>query len=557
MIQVPIIPNICKAQLDALDGFVVTGQDQAGPEEEFDEASASRQNRAYDRQHRDVEDKDLHKIAEALDARERDRRRAAREADEMGASGQLPRNYLMPDINDPTIWALKVKPGREQALILSISRKAATQELGIVSAFFRDSLKGYIYVEARSEAHVRSAVHGLVGVYATNQPLLIPLEERPDLLKTRKKDIPLQVGGWVRFKRGRYAGDVAQIVDVPENADAITVKFVPRIDMNPKEEEPATEGKKRKKAPSNTAAFRPPQHFFNADEIKSVYSARSVSYAKGVFHFQNDDFEDGYCIKDVRLTALNIEDINPTIDEITKFAGEARTAAKAAKDGYLDEDDQNTDRDRDQSALNLSLIADAARKTANLALQPGDHVEIFEGDSKGIIGLVESIVNDVVTIAPSEDEHPDLSGTKMDVETKSVRKKFKVGDHVKVLSGANADETGLVVSLNRETVTFHSDLSGEEITVFAKDVREAAEVGSGVNTIGQYQLHDLVQLECVYRLTIMHFANECFAIQRPNMRCYLQDRTRRFPCSGSIWSSQGCPTAELAGQGRIQLSTCN
>lgn len=476
-----------------LDGFVVNGLDATGPEEDFDEASAGRQNRDYDRRHRNIEEKDLAQVAEEIDRRERARRQAAREADEMGASGMLPRNALMPDINDPTIWALKVKPGREQALILSISRKAATQDLHIISAFFRDSLKGYIYIEARSEAYVKSAVHGLVGVYATTQPLLIPLEERPDLLRTKKKEVELIIGGWVRFKRGKYAGDVAQIVDVPENADAITVRFVPRIDMNPKEEEVVTDanGKKRKKRETNTAAFRPAQHFFNPDEIKSVYPPRSVSYAKGVYHFQNDDYQDGYCVKDLKLNALNTEEINPTIDEITKFAGEKASNGKG-KGGDLDDDDPNNAAD---DALNLGLIADAARRTANLALQPGDHVEIFEGDSKGVIGTVDSIVNEIVTLAPSETEHPDLIGTNLDVSIKSVRKKFKIGDHVKVLSGTNADETGLVISLDRETVTFHSDLTGEEITVFAKDLREAAEVGSGVNEIGQYQLHDLVQVE--------------------------------------------------------------
>lgn len=33
--------------------------------------------------------------------------------------------------------------------------------------------------------------------------------------------------------------------------------------------------------------------------------------------------------------------------------------------------------------------------------------------------------------------------------------------------------------------------------MFSKDLREAAEVGSGTNVVGNYELHDLVQLECV------------------------------------------------------------
>lgn len=34
-----------------------------------------------------------------------------------------------------------------------------------------------------------------------------------------------------------------------------------------------------------------------------------------------------------------------------------------------------------------------------------------------------------------------------------------------------------------------------QVSVFSKDLREAAEVGSGTNVVGNYELHDLVQLE--------------------------------------------------------------
>lgn len=37
-----------------------------------------------------------------------------------------------------------------------------------------------------------------------------------------------------------------------------------------------------------------------------------------------------------------------------------------------------------------------------------------------------------------------------------------------------------------------------KVSVFSKDLREAAEVGSSTNIVGNYELHDLVQLEFVY-----------------------------------------------------------
>jgi hypothetical protein len=38
--------------------------------------------------------------------------------------------------------------------------------------------------------------------------------------------------------------------------------------------------------------------------------------------------------------------------------------------------------------------------------------------------------------------------------------------------------------------------------VFSKDLREAAEVGTGTNIVGNYELHDLVQLEYVVPLSV-------------------------------------------------------
>jgi transcription elongation factor SPT5 len=39
-----------------------------------------------------------------------------------------------------------------------------------------------------------------------------------------------------------------------------------------------------------------------------------------------------------------------------------------------------------------------------------------------------------------------------------------------------------------------------QVSVFSKDLREAAEVGAGTNIVGNYELHDLVQLEYVSSL---------------------------------------------------------
>lgn len=411
------------------------------------------------------------------------------------------------------------KAGREKDLVSSLFRKAqalraTNQALSIISAFFRDSLKGYIYVEARQESDVRHAIRGLVGIYLNNELLMVPLEQMPDLLKTKKKETPIVLGGWVRIKRGKYAGDLAQVNELMENADEVGLKFVPRIDLNPKEADMhvGADGKKRKKgggAFSGGIAFRPQPRMFNPEEVRKAYKAKDVTRAKGGFMFQGDYFRNGYIEKDIRITGIEVEDVNPTIDEITRFLG-----------------DGDADASRD---VDLAKIAEATKKVASI-LQPGDHVEIFEGDQKGIQGTVHSMAGEVVIILPSDLFHPELKGQQIEAPSRSVRKAFKPGDHVKVMTGQNVDESGLVIRVRDDIVTFLSDLTLKEVEVFSRDLRVAAEVGSSTNTFGQFELHDIVQLECAATHILQTVVVDPETIvQLPNDRRDFQDRARDLP----------------------------
>ncbi len=79
--------------------------------------------------------------------------------------------------------------------------------------------------------------------------------------------------------------------------------------------------------------------------------------------------------KDFKASALIGEDVNPTLDEITQFT--------RRQDGG------------DDNVVNLSVIAEASRKAAIAVLQPGDHIEVFEGEQAGVHGVVDEIAGDV------------------------------------------------------------------------------------------------------------------------------------------------------------------
>ncbi|THH21383.1 hypothetical protein EW146_g130 [Bondarzewia mesenterica] len=454
------------------------GRDEfiAEPGVEGDEEDAARRSVAHarlDRRERELNDQDLARIAQ--DFSQRYKRTAVRYTGDMN---EVPQRLLMPSVNDANLWQVRCKPGRERDLVFSLMRKSLDLEfsnrpLQILSAFQRDSLTGMIYVEARSAKQVTEACHGLVGIYPGRGIALVPIEEMASLLQIKKQDLTVTPGSWVRIKRGKYGGDLAQVMDITENGEEVGLKFIPRIDLNPKDEG-SLEGKKRKKVGTTTSTgMRPPQRFFNYEEVVKVYGRKLVSKRNQVYVFQNDTYKDGFIEKDFRLNALSLENVNPTLDEITHFT-------------------KGADGAEGENTVDLSIIAEASRKAAIAVLQPGDHVEVFEGEQSGVHGIVESITQDIVTVSPVG---VDLEGQKVQVPARSVRKRFKPGDHVKVMAGKNADETGLVVSVADNVVTFLSDMSMQEVSVFSKDLREAAEVGSGTNIVGDYELHDLVQLD--------------------------------------------------------------
>ncbi|KAH9946425.1 transcription elongation factor Spt5 [Epithele typhae] len=456
----------------ASDGFLA--EPGVEGEDDDDTARRARDHARYDRRVREMDDRDLQQVAE--DISQRYRRTAVRYTGEMS---DVPQRLLMPSVHDANLWQVRVRPGKERDIVFSLMRKAIDLEYSarptsILSAFQRDSLPGMIYVEARSAKQVSEAINGLVGVFPSRGIVLVPIEEMASLLQIKQQELTVTPGSWVRIKRGKYQGDLAQVMDVTENGEEVGLKFIPRIDLNPKDQV-TVDGKKRKKSGLGLSSFnmRPPQRFFNYEEVARVYGRKSVVKRNVVFVFQNDTYKDGFIEKDFRLTALQLDDVNPTLDEITRFT-------------------RGQDGNDNEANVDLSIIAEASRKAAISVLQPGDHVEVFEGEQSGVHGTVHSIEQDVVTIEPVG---VDFDGQRIQLPARSVRKRFKPGDHVKVMTGKNADETGLVVSVVDNVVTFLSDMSMQEVSVFSKDLREAAEVGTGTNIVGNYELHDLVQID--------------------------------------------------------------
>jgi len=155
--------------------------------------------------------------------------------------------------------------------------------------------------------------------------------------------------------------------------------------------------------------------------------------------YLGEDFEDGYLLKDFRIQALTVKDVNPTLEEITQFAGSA-----------------------DSEGIDLSSLAvDLKAAAKQLTFDAGDMVEVFEGEQAGVHGTVELVMNDIATIVST---YAGLKGQRLEVPVRSLRKRFKSGDHVRVSSGRYKDDTGMVVRVVDDEVTILSDTSMKDVT---------------------------------------------------------------------------------------------
>ncbi|CEL10756.1 Putative Transcription elongation factor SPT5 [Aspergillus calidoustus] len=457
-----------------------------------------------DRRHRDLDRQreleasmDAEKQAQLLKERYGRNRAAASDA------VVVPKRLLLPSVDDPSIWGVRCKAGKEREVVFAIQKRIEERPIGsrnpikIISAFERGgAMSGYIYVEARRQADVMDALQDMSNVYPRTKMILVPVREMPDLLRVQKSE-ELNPGGWVRIKRGKYIGDLAQIEEVETNGLAVTVRLVPRLDYGLNEDSGAPiVDPKRKRATANAAVARPPQRLFSEAEAKKKHS-KYLSATSGLggksWSYLGETYIEGFLIKDMKVQHLITKNVNPRLEEVTMFARDSENGT---------------------SNLDLASLAETLKNsTAEESYLPGDPVEVFKGEQQGLIGRTSSTRGDIVTILVTEGE---LAGQTIEAPVKTLRKRFREGDHVKVIGGSRyQDELGMVVQVRDDTVTLLSDMSMQEITVFSKDLRLSAETGVD-GKLGMFDVHDLVQLDAATVACIVKVDRESLRVLDQN-----------------------------------------
>ena len=182
--------------------------------------------------------------------------------------------------------------------------------------------------------------------------------------------------------------------------------------------------------------------------------------------FDGQKFMNGYLIKTWSLQSVELDEVHPTFSELQRFQSKG---------------------DGDGGDVSLRGLSEIKR---NIKFMKGDSVTVVEGNLKKLMGVVQSVDGDQVTIMPT---NVALNET-VKVLDSTLRKSFSPGDHVKVMTGQHLGETGMVLKVDGSVVVMHSDSTKQEVKLLSQDIQITTEVSSGKMSMGGYELLDLVQI---------------------------------------------------------------
>uniref|UniRef100_A0AAZ3R2U9 Transcription elongation factor SPT5 n=1 Tax=Oncorhynchus tshawytscha TaxID=74940 RepID=A0AAZ3R2U9_ONCTS len=386
-------------------------------------------------------------------------------------SDDITQQQLLPGVKDPNLWTVKCKIGEERATAIALMRKFIAYQftdtpLQIKSVVAPEHVKGYIYVESYKQTHVKAAIDGIgnlrMGFW--NQQM-VPIKEMTDVLKVVKEVTNLKPKSWVRLKRGLYKDDIAQVDYVEPSQNTISLKMIPRIDLDRIKARMSMKDwfAKRKKFK------RPAQRLFDAEKIRSL--GGDVSHDGDFMIFEANRYSrKGFLFKSFAMSAVITEGVKPTLSELEKF------------------EDQPEEREHN--------------------LQAGDNVEVCEGELINLQGKILSVDGNKITIMP---KHEDLKDP-LEFPAHELRKYFRMGDHVKVIAGRYEGDTGLIVRVEENFVILFSDLTMHELKVLPRDLQLCSETASGVDAGGQHEWGELVQLDPQTVGVIVRLERETFQV---------------------------------------------
>lgn len=248
---------------------------------------------------------------------------------------------------------------------------------------------------------MKDAIKGIKNLNI-NTVKIIPVKEVTQIfLPDPTKQPTLEVGQFVRLKKGLYAKDLAMVVEFDDSFRRIKVKMVPRLTSGTYEDNNDNDGETQAKR------MRPPKRFFQPEDFPEAKQAgRDMTAA--VYAYDGNRFENGLLVKTMWLKNLVTKNVVPTLEETEMFR-----RAEVTKDG------------REEVMERAKNAIEESKKYVK-HLEKGDKVQIIQGDLKGLTGLVTEVNEDHVKVLPDVD----LMTEPVQFMPNELIKVFKNGDHV-------------------------------------------------------------------------------------------------------------------------------
>ena len=373
---------------------------------------------------------------------------------------------LFPTADDYKLFFVRMaEPGKEREAVIQLCHKAAEERsTGIRSVFSIDSLRGYIYIEALSETVARTFLAGIRKVQSYSL-VLVPQSEMASLFRVAieeasEKFKQLQPGEFVRIKRHPvYKGDLARVIECYDRD--VEVALVPRMDWW---------------GENKSSSNRPPRNLFDDKVAESIGAGeverlRNPSTGTVRNHFKNEIFSDeGFVIKRFNRSTVVVGEnqVNAKLDEIRWFNSSSK-------------------KESDQQKHLGSM-----RNGRGSVLRIGDIVKVVSGDLKNFTGKVTFVdkQKSIVSVLGSDNM------MNIQVLERDVEKIFKLSDHVRILSGNSAGDTGLVTAVEAASNIYTILVDGEmrEVKEVGNSLEVTSDVSRGETSLGNYQLGQLVQI---------------------------------------------------------------
>lgn len=405
-------------------------------------------------------------------------------------SDEIVQQTLLPGVKDPNLWMIKCRIGEEKNTVLLLMRKFLAfqhgeEPLQIKSVVAPEGVKGYIYIEAYKQPHVKAAIEKVgnlkMGIWKQQ---MVPIKEMTDVMRVVKEQTGLKSKQWVRLKRGLYKDDIAQVDYFDMAQNQVHLKLLPRIDytrlrgaLRTTQSESEAEKRKKKRRP----ATKP----FDPEAIRAI--GGEVTADGDFLIFEGNRYSrKGFLYKNFTMSAVCVDGVKPSLAELERF--------EEQPEGVDLELAEHKDGDKNAVAAH--------------SFSAGDNVEVCEGELQNLQAKIISIDGAMITVMP---KHDDLKEALV-FQANELVKYFKMGDHVKVLAGRYEGDTGLIVRVEAHRVVLISDLTMHEMEILPRDLQLCTDMASGVDSLGKFEWGDLVNLDAETVGVIVRLERENFHV---------------------------------------------